>query len=217
MHRSDPIPYCTRFLLMPPVAGILLVGLWFFAGRITDNFRGSAALTALWFAVAGVGVFAVARRWRVVAVPVVAAFVITTFASGGYLAWTTLRDKVVHEQVAVASPASGNIELASGRFTSGEHHTTGTAKVIRLASGERKLTLDLSTSAGPDLRVYLVPGDGHDVSDHRDSGGRKSCRTPCLIVGNWKMYKGPAEAAEFCAELVDADLGEASVVVCPPF
>ena len=173
MHRSDPIPFCTRFLLMPPVAGILLVGLWFFAGRITDNFRGSAALTALWFAVAGVGVFAVARRWRVVAVPVVAAFVITTFASGGYLAWTTLRDKVVHEQVAVASPASGNIELASGHFASGEHQTTGTANVIRLASGERKLTLDLSTSAGPDLRVYLVPGDGHDVSDHRDLGGLK--------------------------------------------
>jgi triosephosphate isomerase len=38
-----------------------------------------------------------------------------------------------------------------------------------------------------------------------------------LIVGNWKMYKGPAEAAEFCMELVGADLGEATVVVCPPF
>jgi triosephosphate isomerase (TIM) len=38
-----------------------------------------------------------------------------------------------------------------------------------------------------------------------------------LIVGNWKMYKGPAEAAAFCAELVGADLGEANVVVCPPF
>jgi triosephosphate isomerase len=38
-----------------------------------------------------------------------------------------------------------------------------------------------------------------------------------LIVGNWKMYKGPAEAAEFCLALRGADLGEASVVVCPPF
>jgi hypothetical protein len=162
-----------RFLLMPPVAGILLVGLWFFAGRITDNFRVSAALTVLWFAVAGLAVFAIAQRWRIVAVPVVAAFLITTVASGSYLAWTTLRDTVVHERVAVASPGSGNIELASGHFTSDEHHTTGTAKVIRVASGERKLTLDLSTSAGPDLRVYLVPGDGHNVSDHRDLGGLK--------------------------------------------
>ncbi len=38
-----------------------------------------------------------------------------------------------------------------------------------------------------------------------------------LIVGNWKMYKGPAEAAEFCVALRGADLGEANVVVCPPF
>jgi electron transfer DM13 len=173
MHRSDLLPYCTRFLLMSPVAGILLVGLWFFAGRITDNFRISAALTVLWFAVAGLAVFAVARRWRVVAVPVVAAFLITTLASGGYLAWTTLRDKVVDEQVAVASPGSGNIELARGHFTGDEHHTTGTARVIQLASGERKLTLDLSTSAGPDLRVYLVPGDGQEVDEHRDLGGLK--------------------------------------------
>jgi triosephosphate isomerase len=38
-----------------------------------------------------------------------------------------------------------------------------------------------------------------------------------LIVGNWKMYKGPAEAAEFCVALRGANLGEANVVVCPPF
>jgi triosephosphate isomerase len=38
-----------------------------------------------------------------------------------------------------------------------------------------------------------------------------------LIAGNWKMYKGPAEAAEFCAALREADLGEADVVVCPPY
>jgi len=38
-----------------------------------------------------------------------------------------------------------------------------------------------------------------------------------LIAGNWKMFKGPAETAEFCLGLRDADLGEADVVVCPPF
>jgi triosephosphate isomerase len=38
-----------------------------------------------------------------------------------------------------------------------------------------------------------------------------------LIAGNWKMYKGPAEAAEFCRALAQRDLGEAGVVVCPPF
>jgi triosephosphate isomerase (TIM) len=38
-----------------------------------------------------------------------------------------------------------------------------------------------------------------------------------LIAGNWKMYKGPAEAAEFCRALAQRDLGDAGVVVCPPF
>jgi triosephosphate isomerase len=38
-----------------------------------------------------------------------------------------------------------------------------------------------------------------------------------LIAGNWKLYKGPAEAAAFCAELKGRDLGDADVVVCPPY
>jgi len=40
-----------------------------------------------------------------------------------------------------------------------------------------------------------------------------------LIAGNWKMYKGQAEAAEFCVELKRrlADLEGVDVAVCPPF
>ncbi len=38
-----------------------------------------------------------------------------------------------------------------------------------------------------------------------------------LIAGNWKMYKGPAETAEFCRELKHRDLGGVDVVVCPPY
>jgi triosephosphate isomerase len=38
-----------------------------------------------------------------------------------------------------------------------------------------------------------------------------------LIAGNWKMYKGPAEAAEFCVALRDVQLDDVDVVVCPPF
>jgi triosephosphate isomerase len=37
-----------------------------------------------------------------------------------------------------------------------------------------------------------------------------------LIAGNWKMYKGPVEAAAFCRELRQRDLGGVDVVVCPP-
>ena len=39
-----------------------------------------------------------------------------------------------------------------------------------------------------------------------------------LIAGNWKMFKGPAEAGEFCRALRAADLpAGVDVVVCPPF
>jgi triosephosphate isomerase len=38
-----------------------------------------------------------------------------------------------------------------------------------------------------------------------------------LIAGNWKMYKGAAETAEFCSALREADLGDVDVVVCPPY
>ena len=39
-----------------------------------------------------------------------------------------------------------------------------------------------------------------------------------LIAGNWKMFKGPTEAAAFCRTLRDVDLPEdVDVVVCPPY
>ena len=39
-----------------------------------------------------------------------------------------------------------------------------------------------------------------------------------LIAGNWKMYKGPAETAEFCTALRERELPPGvDVVVCPPY
>jgi triosephosphate isomerase (TIM) len=38
-----------------------------------------------------------------------------------------------------------------------------------------------------------------------------------LIAGNWKMYKGPAETAEFCLGLREQEIDDVDLVVCPPF
>jgi triosephosphate isomerase len=40
-----------------------------------------------------------------------------------------------------------------------------------------------------------------------------------LVVGNWKMFKTPAEAVRFVHELraLEPDTGDADAVVCPPF
>jgi hypothetical protein len=45
---------------------------------------------------------------------------------------------------------------------------------VRRKSGERVLTLTrFAVNNGPDLRVYLAPGDGKDVGRHIDLGGLK--------------------------------------------
>ncbi|MFE2912669.1 DM13 domain-containing protein [Kitasatospora indigofera] len=52
--------------------------------------------------------------------------------------------------------SAGPVEGVAGAFRSGEHPTTGTARLVRLADGSTVLRLeDLRTSEGPDVRVYL--------------------------------------------------------------
>jgi hypothetical protein len=162
-----------RLLAAIVVPALVVLGVWFFGGRVTDDFRTSMALTALWLVGCGVATLLVARRWHALALPVLGSFVIAAGAVVAYLGWTTLRDTVVNETVVVASAASGNELRAAGSFASDAHETSGTASVVELAGGARKLVLDLETSPGPDLRVYLAPGDGRDVGDHQDLGALK--------------------------------------------
>jgi hypothetical protein len=71
--------------------------------------------------------------------------------------------------VGTASVAEPSV-IGSGSFRSLEHHTTGTAKLVRLADGSVLLRFeDLKTSNGPVLRVYLsqLPADRglHDYGE----------------------------------------------------
>jgi hypothetical protein len=187
-------------LIVPVVAVTVLAGVWVSGGVISNDFRTSMALTAVWFAVAGAACLLIARRWPPLRVPVVLAFVLTAGATGAYLGLTTLRDRVVHEQVitAAAAPQAGGaqtsrgpVELAEGRFRSHEHETAGTARVVRAADGRRFLTLtSFSTSPGPDLRVRLVPGNSFDggAGGAVDLGGLKGNRGD-------QQYEIPAGAA----------------------
>jgi len=163
-----------QLLAFPVVAVTVLAGVWVAGGVISDDFRTSMALTAVWFAGSGAACLLVARRWRALRIPVVAAFVVTAGATGAFLGLTTLRDRVAHERVITAAP-----ELARGRFRSHEHATAGVARVVRAADGRRFLTLtSFSTSPGPDLRVRLVPGGSIDggADGAVDLGGLKGNR-----------------------------------------
>ena len=81
------------------------------------------------------------------------------------------------------SPPPGPQVLRSGRFRSLEHATTGTAIVARLPDGRLFLRLErLSTSNGPDVRVYLSPVPA--------GGDRHAYRTGFIDLGALKGNRG---------------------------
>jgi hypothetical protein len=147
----------TRWLAAPVVVAVFVLGVWVAGGQITNSFKASMALTAAWVLVFGAACTAVALKSRALRAPVLSAFVVSAVAVGGFLAWTTLRDKVVHEKLATG------VQLRAGRFRSLEHSSRGLASIVELRDGRRLLTLrDFSTSPGPDLRVRLVLGGSTD-------------------------------------------------------
>jgi hypothetical protein len=79
-------------------------------------------------------------------------------------------DHSTMEQPAMA--AEDPAELASGRFHSNAHPTSGLATIYRLRDGGRVLRLtQFATSNGPDVRVYLVAaGDVQDEAAAKQAG-----------------------------------------------
>jgi hypothetical protein len=67
------------------------------------------------------------------------------------------------------------VELASGEFSGADGHSgTGTATVVQRPGGQRLLTFTrFDVDPGPDVDVYLVAGDGSDVSDRVELGSLK--------------------------------------------
>jgi hypothetical protein len=103
--------------------------------------------------------------------------VVAVLAVGGvfglywFQPWKLVTDKEVDETLAAvetatpsATPAAtgsatpeGPTVVRQGTFITHEHETTGTARIIRNPDGSHRLELvDLDTSNGPDLRVWLT-------------------------------------------------------------
>ena len=191
------VPGWVRLLAGPVVAGVVLAGVWVTGAVLTEDATLAMLLTGAWFGLAGALAVLAGLRWRRLAVPVVAGWLVTSVAVGGFLLLTSSIDKVVDEDVVAvpgtAAPAAGGAPedgagaprgdsgtdpgptlLASGRFTDGAHPTDGRAALVEQPDGTRVLTLTrFDTDPGPDLRVYLVPGDGSSVDGGVDLGGLK--------------------------------------------
>ncbi|MDQ3670080.1 MAG: DM13 domain-containing protein [Actinomycetota bacterium] len=186
---SQGLPVWARVLLAVAVVTLFILGLWLVGGVVTDNFDVAMALTALWFAGFGALALGVASRRPDLRLAVGGTFLVTAAVVGGFLAWSTLRDKTVDEKVVTGraasgteteaaageAPPSGNVTLAGGKFRGIAHETVGRAAVVKLESGERKLTLTgFETDAGPDLFVYLVAGGNpEDTDSHKSLGSLK--------------------------------------------
>jgi Electron transfer DM13 len=161
----------------------LLGGLWIAAGLLAPTYLTSIAFGVVWFVIASFLLGRAIKRRPDLKWWVRGTFLATAAVCAAAFAWTSLRDKTVNEQVPVGVPASSvqphakaqNVALAAGRFkVADEGSARGTATVIKRATGGRVLTLTrFAVNNGPDLRVYLVPADGHDTGHHIDLGGLK--------------------------------------------
>jgi hypothetical protein len=181
-----------RLAVVPVVVAVVVAGVWVTGGLLTNDEVVAKGATVAWFGLAGCLAAASALRWRRLAVPVLASFLVAAVSAGGFLLWSSSVDRVVNEDVVTAAPtvppvesggdarpvppaaAAGATLLGEGRFRSGEHTTTGVARLLQRPGGEQVVTLTaLSTSPGPDLRVYLARGDGSSVAGAADLGRLK--------------------------------------------
>lgn len=166
---------------------VLVLGI-FVGGRLADDDRAAMLLTAVWFAVVLVGGIVLTRRRANLRLPLAVGYAIVAGAATIVLGLPMLGDEEVNERVVVAAPAApssagatdaapANVEVASGSFQPNAHPGSGTAAVIEIAGGARRLTLtEFETDNGPDLRVYLATGDpagGGELGDTEDLGALK--------------------------------------------
>jgi len=171
---------------------VVVGGIWI-AGLLSPNVYVHGAVSALWSVVVALGIWRATRQApdiRVAAWGALAMTLVVVLAVGAVVS----RPKQVDEKVVTAGSASvaatndggsgqdsddttGNVLVASGSFESLAHEGKGTASVIELEDGSRKLTLtNFKTDAGPDLFVYVVAGDPQsdgDVTEFLNLGGLK--------------------------------------------
>jgi hypothetical protein len=108
--------------------------------------------------------------WVVIAVVLAGA----GFGLYWFAPWKLVTSTTVHETLSSPAPVApapvapstggaasttpaGPVVLAKGAFVTHEHSTSGDARIVRLPDGTRRLEIaNLSTSDGPDLRIWLT-------------------------------------------------------------
>jgi hypothetical protein len=193
---TRPASLTTRLAAALAVVLLLAAGLWVASGLIAPTYLTSIVFGVIWFVIASVLLGQFTKRRPELKWAVRGTFLATAALGAAAFAWTSLRDKTVHEQVVTGVPAASlpqptanvpgkpkpaprrNVAVAGGDFKpADEGSAAGKATLVRKSSGDRVLTLtSFEVNNGPDLRVYLVPGDGKDTGNRVDLGGLKGNR-----------------------------------------
>lgn len=190
-------------LIAPPLVVLTLAaGLWFWGGVVAPGYWSAIALATLWFVACSV-IFGRVGKARPGLRPWVRGTFLTCCVAAllGFY-WTSVRDTVVDERVVTGVPASeaaaavtgdplapqpakprpaaarprANIVELVGAVVPRSHSASGTARVVRLTAGGRRLTLSggFEIDPGPQVRVYLAT-DGA-ARTFQDIGALKGSR-----------------------------------------
>jgi len=177
----------------------LAAGLWFWSGVVAPGYWSTIVLGVLWFVACSM-IFGRIGKARPALKPWIrGTFLVCSVGAVFAFYWTSIRDTVVDEDVVTGVPASQapraagggdplapqpepaemkdqNVVELSGPVKPQSHSASGTARVVRLAAGGRRLTLSdgFEIDPGPQVRVYLATDAGGETFE--DIGALKGSK-----------------------------------------
>ncbi len=178
-----------KLLAVPGVVIVLLVGLWFWSGVVAPGYWSTIVLGAAWFVACSMIFGRIAKARPELRPWVRGTFLACSVAAVFAFYWTSVRDTVVDEDIVTGVPASQspataagggdplapqpepaemkrrNVVELSGPVKPQSHSAAGTARVVKLAAGGRRLTLSdgFEIDPGPQVRVYLATDAGGET------------------------------------------------------
>ena len=86
-----------RLAVVPLVVLVVAAGIWVTGAVLTQDATLAMVLTGLWLGLAAALALAAGWRWRLLAVPVIGAYLVSATGLGGYLLYTSTVDKEVRK------------------------------------------------------------------------------------------------------------------------
>lgn len=195
-----------KLLAPPLVVVTLVVGLWFWSGVVAPGYWSAIVLGVLWFVACGMIFGRLGKARPDLKPWLRGTFLACSVAAAVGFYWTSVRDTVVDEDIVTGVPASQaatsatgggdplapqpepesepkpevkqrqNIVERTGAVKPESHSAAGTARVVRLAAGGRRLTLSdgFEIDPGPQVRVYLATDAGGET--FKDIGALKGSK-----------------------------------------